>query len=94
MQGLRLAFDHMIGSRFEDMVREADVAETLAAAGSPPPTGTRKTSGGAVQTAEMTLLRRPAVSTLAIVWDSPQVRGLTRQLCSKWGPSWRECRDA
>ncbi len=46
-----------------------------------------KTSGGAVQTAEMTLLRRPAVFTLAIVWDSPQVRGLTRQLCSNEGPS-------
>ncbi len=74
VQGLRLAFDHMIGSRFEDMVREADVAETLAAGGSPPPAGTKKASGGAVQTAEMTLLRRPAVFTLAIVWDSPQVR--------------------
>jgi hypothetical protein len=72
VQGLRLAFDHMIGSRFEEMVREADVAETLAAGGSPPPAGTKK-SGGAVQTAEMTLLRRPAVFTLAIVWDSPQV---------------------
>lgn len=72
MQGLRLAFDHMIGSRFEEMVREADVAETLAAGGSPPPVGTKK-SGGAVQTAEMTLLSRPAVFTLAIVWDSPQV---------------------
>ncbi|BDA41097.1 probable inactive ubiquitin carboxyl-terminal hydrolase 54 at C-terminar half [Coccomyxa sp. Obi] len=71
-QGLRLAFDHMIGSRFEEMVREADVAETLAAGGSPPPSGTKKASGGAVQTAEMTLLRRPAVFTLAIVWDSPQ----------------------
>lgn len=72
VQGLRLAFDHMIGSRFEEMVREADVAETLAAGGSLPPAGTKK-SGGAVQTAEMTLLRRPAVFTLAIVWDSPQV---------------------
>lgn len=85
MQGLRVAYDHMIDSGFEELVRQADAAEALVAAahagGSPQQqqqqsaaalaVGPRKP--GAVQTAEMSLLRRPAVFTLAIVWDSPQV---------------------
>lgn len=73
-QGLRVAYDHMIGSAFEELLREADSAEALAAAqGGALPASAAKS--GAVHTAEVTLLRRPAVFTLAIVWDSPQVCG-------------------
>jgi hypothetical protein len=79
----------MIGSSFEEVLREADAAEMLAQGGSPAQVGARKS--GAVHTAEMTLLRRPAVFTLAIVWDSPQVRVCVHvsehvRVCSEPGP--------
>jgi hypothetical protein len=84
MQGLRVAYDHMIDSGFEELVRQADAAEALAAAAhsggssqqQQQPAAGAPRKPGAVQTAEMSLLRRPAVFTLAIVWDSPQARAL------------------
>lgn len=78
-QGLRIAYDHMIGSSFEEVLREADAAEAMdaAAQGGSPVSAQSAKKSGAVHTAEMTLLRRPAVFTLAIVWDSPQVGTLT-----------------
>ena len=71
MQGLKKAYEVMIGYSFEEMLQEADSADLLAEGGSP--TANSKEQKRAVQTAEMTLLRRPVVFTLAIVWDSPQV---------------------
>ncbi len=73
-QGLKRAYEVMIGHSFEEMLQEADSADLLWAEGGFPTTGSREQKQPrAVQTAEMTLLRRPVVFTLAIVWDSPQV---------------------
>ena len=64
----------MIGHSFEEMLQEADSADLLGAEGGSPTAGSKEQKQPrAVQTAEMTLLRRPVVFTLAIVWDSPQV---------------------
>ena len=63
----------MIGHSFEEMLQEADSADLLAEGGSPTVASKEQKQSRAVQTAEMTLLRRPVVFTLAIVWDSPQV---------------------
>ena len=73
MQGLKRAYEVMIGHSFEEMLQEADSADLLAEGGSPTAASKEQKQPRAVQTAEMTLLRRPVVFTLAIVWDSPQV---------------------
>ncbi len=72
-QGLKKAYEVMIGHSFEEMLQEADSADLLAEGGSPTAASKEQKQSRAVQTAEMTLLRRPVVFTLAIVWDSPQV---------------------
>ena len=73
VQGLKKAYEVMIGHSFEEMLQEADSADLLAEGGSPTAASKEQKQSRAVQTAEMTLLRRPVVFTLAIVWDSPQV---------------------
>lgn len=65
MQGLKLAHDNLIGASFEEVLREADVAESLghdAAA-----------AARADKVSECVLLERPHAFNLAIGWDSPQV---------------------
>lgn len=74
VQGLRKAYEVMIGHSFEEMLQEADSADLLVEGGSPTAVAKEQKQSRAVQTAEMTLLRRPVVFTLAIVWDSPQAR--------------------
>ena len=74
----------MIGHSFEEMLQEADSADLLAEGGSPTAASKEQKHSRAVQTAEMTLLHRPVVFTLAIVWDSPQVNPVLQRTSSRY----------
>lgn len=70
MQGLKVAYDVLIGSTFEELLRQADVAEVLAQG----TTGSNHTpSSRAAKTSDIVLLKRPRVFNLAIGWESAQV---------------------
>lgn len=73
MQGLRSAYDRKVGE-FEVMLQMACRADgPLQGAGA-----TQHGSG----LLDINLLRMPAVLTLAIVWDSPQVRHTDSSPCN------------
>jgi hypothetical protein len=89
-QALRSAFDHFSSSHsFEVVLREADTAADSSSSGrhtaawgsvkhgKQVPAGGAGGDAGAGQATERlrtVLLRRPAVFTLAVVWESPKVR--------------------
>lgn len=64
MQGLRAAFDRKVGD-FEVMLQYAERVDGLSQG-----IGTSQSTRGPL---DIILLRSPAVFTLALVWDSPQV---------------------
>jgi hypothetical protein len=75
-QGLRLAHDTLFDACFEEVLREADAADSLAS---------RLQGGPGAGPQPVTLLRMPRVFTLGVVWESPQapadaIRGTVRAL--------------
>ena len=65
MQRLRQAYDQLIGGSAEEMLMVANAAEAAAAGDTIP---------GSTAAGAESLVRRPRVFTLAIVWETPQVR--------------------
>ena len=65
VQRLRQAYDQLIGGSAEEMLMVANAAEAAAAGDTTP---------GSTAAGAESLVRRPRVFTLAIVWETPQVR--------------------
>lgn len=94
LQALRAAFDRNFDSSFEQVLQEAEAADhsssSSAKGGSGSwgsvthgkgGSGSVAAAGGASGTVTA-LLRRPAVFTLGMVWESPKVRLRPRCCCS------------
>ena len=79
-QGLRAAYERAPAGAFENLLRGADGAEARGAGGG----GGAARLPGAVHTNDITLLRRPSVFTLAIVWESVQARLASVPLVLHW----------
>ena len=78
-QGLKVAYDHLIGSQFEEVLKEADVAEQHLAQSGANGGLHQSVAGRAVKTSDIILLKRPRIFNLAIGWESAQV--CVRPLC-------------
>jgi hypothetical protein len=90
LQALRVAFDRAFDSCFEQVLQEAEAADHSSSSSAKSGSGSwgsvthGKGSSGSVQQAAggtpgasgtcTALLRRPAVFTLGMVWESPKVR--------------------
>ena len=71
---MRRAHEHLFDANYETVLRAAEGADLLKRLQSSP--GSKGAGPGAMEQLllpQTTLLRRPKVFTLAVVWESPQV---------------------
>ena len=74
LQGLKLAYERLIGGSFEEMLKEADVAEARSpGAGG----GNEHALRRVTKTSDVVLTQGPKVFNLAIGWESAQVRPIS-----------------